>query len=211
MKLIGWRSGDITTRLVMVAIVPATLMFLGISAVLYFSNQDDIKRDIEERGNVLAAALAESSQYAVVSGNTAPLKETFNGLLDVDRSLVSIQIVDAERMPLVSVGDVAAGRSDLLIFERPLSRQVPDVNLFDERGAPHTSSPDEPTARFRRSAPAGYVRVVMSPAPVFQAKRQGLYFNLALILLAAFFSAVAGLFLAQHLRDPLRSVMAALR
>ena len=211
MKLFAWRSGNITTRLVMVAIVPATLMFLVISAALYFSNQDEIRRDIEERGNVLAAALAESSQYAVVSGNTAPLKETFDGLLSVDGSLISIQVVDANRSPLVSVGNVAPGRTDSLTFERPLSRQVPDVDLFGRLDTPHTSSPDEPAARFRRSAPAGYVRVVMSPAPVLRAKRERLYLNLALVLLAAFFSGVAGLVLAQRLRDPLASVMTALR
>lgn len=211
MKLPAWRSGSITTRLVMVAIVPATLMFLGISTALYFSNQDEIRRDIEERGNVLAAALAESSQYAVVSGNTAPLKETFNGLLSVDSSLISIQIVDASRSPLVSVGDVATGGVDLLTFERPLSRQVPDVDLFGRLDGPHTSSQDEPPTQFRRSAPAGYVRVVMSPAPVLQAKRERLYLNLALVLIAASLSVIAGLVLARRLRDPLASVMTALR
>ena len=66
MKLFTWRSTDITTRLVMIAVMPATLMFLVISTALYFSNQDEIRRDIEERGNVLAAALAENSLYAVV-------------------------------------------------------------------------------------------------------------------------------------------------
>lgn len=211
MKVFTWNSGDITTRLVMIAVMPATLMFLVISTALYFSNQDEIRRDIEERGNVLAAALAENSLYAVVSGNTAPLQETFNGLLSVDDSLISIQIVDANRSLLVSVGELAPGRADLLTFERPLSRQIPDIDLFGRLDAPHTSSPDEPAARFRRSAPAGYVRVVMSPAPVLTAKRERLYLNLALVLLAAFSSGLAGLFLAQRLRDPLASVMAALR
>ena len=211
MKLFSWRRGNITTLLVMVAIVPATLMFVAISAALYFSNQDEIRRDIEERGNVLAAALAESSQYAVVSGNTAPLKETFDGLLNVDSSLISIQIVDINRSPLVTVGDVESRRSDLLIFERPLSRQVPDVDLFGKLDAPHTSSSQEPAARFRASGPTGYVRVVMSPAPVLRAKRERLYVNLALVLLAAFFSGFAGLILARRLRDPLASILTALR
>ena len=39
-------------------------------------------------------------------------------------------------------------------FERPLSRQVPDIDLFGQLDAPHTSSPDEPAARFRKTAPA---------------------------------------------------------
>jgi len=211
MKLRAWTNWGLRGRLVTIAVGPATIMFVVISLALYFSGRDEIRSDINERGSLLAAALAESSRYAVVSGNAGPLNETLRGLLAVDKSLIAIEIVDKDRVPIVSVGYTRTGLSELQVFEAPIRVQVPDVDLFDKAGGPHVSAPVEQAARFRAGEAAGHVRVMMSAFPVLQAKRERVYLSLTVVLLATLFSGVAGLYLAQRLRQPLSAAMTALR
>src|SRR3954468_5027233 len=100
MKLRRWKEWGIRGRLLTIAIVPATIMTVVICFALYFSGRDEIRTDIKERGGLLAAALAESSRYAVVSGNTASLQDTLNQLLAVDQSLIRIEVLDPKRTPI---------------------------------------------------------------------------------------------------------------
>lgn len=211
MKLLAWKHWGIGGRLVTIAVAPATLMFLVISLALYFSGHDQIRSDIRERGGLLAAALAESSRYAVVSGNTAPLNETLRGLLALDPSLIAIEILDVNHAVIVSVGDTNSPLSELQVLEVVMRAQVPDIDLFDKAGGPHVSAPAATISQFSLGAPVGYVRVVMSALPILEAKRRPVYVSLAVVLLAALFSAVAGLYLAQRLRQPLNAVVTALR
>lgn len=211
MKFRTWKHWGIRGRLLTIAVVPATIMFAVISLALYFASRDEIRSDIEQRGSLLAAALAESSQYAVVSGNTAALDQTLRGLIAGEQGLIAIEIIDPSRTAIVSVGDARSDLSDLQVFETPIRTQVPDVDLFDKAGRPHVSSPAQQNAEFRAGEAAGYVRVIMSALPVLEAKRERLYLSLAIVLLATIFSGLAGLYLAQRLRQPLTDAMTALR
>src|SRR5687767_12059442 len=112
MKVPRWKDWGISGRLLTIAVVPAILMFVVISIALYFSARDQLRIEIKERGALVAAALAESSRYAVVSGNTSALNETLGGLLSLDQSLIAIEILDADHAPLVSVGDIKSTLSD---------------------------------------------------------------------------------------------------
>lgn len=211
MKLRRWRDWGIGSRLVTVAVVPATAMAVVICLALYASARDQIRADINEHGRLLAAALAESSRYAVVSGNTSPLYDTLTRLLAVDQGLIAIEVLDAGSKPIVSVGDATSHLSELQVFDAVIRAYVPDVDVFDPLGGPHVAAPLPAPAQFRPGTPAGYVRVIMSPVPVLQHKRGRLYLTLAVVLLAAIFSGVAGLSLAQRLRQPLHKIAGALR
>ena len=211
MKFALFKSWGIRERLVSIAVVPATIMFVVVSLSLYFASRDEIRSDISERGNILAAALAESSRYAVVSGNTTPLNQTLHGLLAIDRSIISLQITDAQRTMLTSVGDNQTELAEIQVFERPIRAQIPDVDVFDKTGGPHIAAPAGQSASFKDGNAVGYVRVVMSALPVLEAKRQRVYAGLTIVLLALVVSGIAGLILARRLRDPLNSVMTSLR
>src|SRR4051812_10179161 len=117
MKLLRWRDWGIGGRLVVIAVVPATAMGGVLFAAPFFAGRDQIRTDIDERGGLLAAALAESSRYAIVSGNTAPLKDTLGRLVDVDQGLIGIEVLDKSRTPIVSVGDPASRFPDRRVFE----------------------------------------------------------------------------------------------
>ena len=207
-KLLQPRTWGITARLVLVATVPALLMFMAVTIALYIAGQEEVAQAVREHGELIVSALAETSQYGVVSGNTAELGRSARKLMRTDPGIASIEITDADRKPLVSVGSPRLPNA--VSFEKPIASEVPDIDLF-ERSEPHASLSPETETRFRTGPTSGYVRVVMSPAPVLAEKRRRIFLAAAVVLWAAVISTAIGLSLAQRLRAPLGAVMAALR
>lgn len=200
----GW---SFTTRLVALALVPAALMFVVVNFSLYLMSADEVEADVRERARIVAAALAEGTRYGVISGNRASVERTVRGLMDADRSIVVVEVLDMDRAPLLSVsGNGAAGGA--FTFESPITVEAIDVDLLDtgraRKGGDQARSPTgEPVA--------GYVRVSMSPAHLLEAKRSRLLLGSLFVLLASVISGTVGLVLARRLRKPLNGVMAALR
>lgn len=210
MKLRSPRAWGITARLITVAAVPLCLMFLLINSWFYWSGQSEVTRRIDERGQLIVQAMAETSQYGVVTGNLSYVERNARHLVASDKRVAAIQILDAQRRVLVSTGAPTHG-DGLEPFEAPIRADVPDINLFDQLGAPHVAlSSDTPTP-FRAGKIAGYVRVLMSPHPIVQERRQRLYLGAAVTLVATLISVCWGLYLIRGLSAPLRAVMAALR
>ena len=200
----GW---SFTTRLVALALVPAALMFLIVNISLYLVSADEAQADVRERARIVAAALAEGTRYGVISGNRAAVERTVRGLMDADRSIVAVEVLDIDRASLVSVTGSGDTR-DAFTTESPIIVGALDVDLLDAGRARQGSE----QARGARGDPAaGYVRVSMSPAPLLEAKRSRLLVGSLLVLLASVISGTVGLALARRLREPLSGVMAALR
>ena len=210
MKRFGHFTGwSIAARLVALALVPATLMLIAVNVSLYAVARDEAVADIKERGRLVAAALAEGSSYGVISGNAASIERTARALMATDPSIISIEVLDARRVPVVAVQIPHRG-SALQTFEAAIGSRELDVNLFDTLPPP-TGAADPLASRNPAVRPVGHVRVTMSPEPLLQAKRDRLYFGSAMVLLAALVSAAVGLALSKRLREPLNAVMAALR
>jgi two-component system, NarL family, sensor histidine kinase UhpB len=200
----GW---SFTTRLLALALVPAALMFVVVNISLYLVSADEAAAEVRERARIVAAALAEGTRYGVISGNRAAVERTVRGLMQADRSIVAVEVLDMDRAPLVSVsGSGATGNA--FTTESPITVEAIDVDLLDTGRARKGSD----QARGTSADPlAGHVRVSMSPAPLLEAKRSRLLLGSALVLLATVISATVGLALARRLRKPLNLVMAALR
>lgn len=205
-----WRHWTIMARLVMIAVVPASLMFVAVTTALYLSGMGEVRRDVAERGQLIATALAQGSQYGVVSGNTAYLKSTVDGLIAADRSISLIRISDAQHRQLVEVGDPHAILSGDCC-EAPINIAQLNVDIYGAtggaRGHPDGTSGNQP----KRTKTAGYVRVVMSAKPLLAARRQHVIFAGVCVLASALFSAWVGLVMSKKLRTPLVAVMGALR
>lgn len=196
-----------TTRLVTLALVPAFLMFVAVNVSLYLVSLDEAQAEVRERGRVMAAALSEGSRYGVISGNTALVERTVRGLMQADRSIVGVDVLDASRQPLVAIHMRELDRA-LSTIEVPISAGSIEVDLLDAASTGLGPGQD----RTGRTAPAaGYVRVTMSPAPLLEARRSRLLLGSGLVMLAALVSGVVGLMLARRLRGPLSGVMTALR
>ncbi|CAH0350857.1 ATP-binding protein [Aquabacterium sp. CECT 9606] len=192
----------IATRLLVIAVLPASIMFVSVTAALYGLAQRDVRRDVAARGQLVAMALAQSSQYGLVSGNTAYLRTTLRHLIEADPSIACIAITDAVARPVVSdcQGDMPGETES---FEVPIRiESLPEVDQFE-------SIPTPPREGAWRKV--GSVRVTMSPAPIFESKRRALLVAFAFVLAAAVASCLIALRLARRLRDTLGSVMAALR
>ena len=145
MKLWQPQTWSITARLVMVATVPSTLMFIVVNLSLYFSGQDEVRKTIQERGQLISAALAETSQYGVVSGNTSYLERNVRQLLKTDRSdTAAPAFAEACHAPqpvriahLGQGGAVSASRCDSMLW-RDLIGHAADDGLLQPALVTHS-------------------------------------------------------------------------
>lgn len=197
----GW---SFATRLLALALVPSLLMLVLVNVSLYVLSMKEAQADIRDRGRVVAAALAEGSRYGVISGNLPSVRRAVDGLMVADRSLAAVEVLDAERRPLLAV-ERALPADGVFTEEAVIQSGALDVDLLDRP----TASTGGSASADRRVA--GYVRVTMSPMPLLVAKRARLIQGSLLVLLACVGATAVGLVLARRLRSPLHRVMAALR
>lgn len=205
-----WHWG-IAARLLAIAVLPAFVMFVAVTAALYINAQSDVRRDVAERGRVIATALAQSSQYGLVSGNVSYLRSTLRQLLAAEPSIVCIAITDSARQPLVSDCQ-ATPPAEHSAVEVPVNiESIPEVDLFEPVPLPDAASapPPKPLAGPLRTV--GFVRVGMSETPTFQAKRRAVLAASGVVLATAALSCLIGVWLARRLRQTLARVMEALR
>jgi two-component system sensor histidine kinase UhpB len=102
----------IKERVVLITAFPVVLMFVLIVVWSRVTSQSAIEQEIEERGHVVAAALAESSQYGVVSGNLSYLERTVDNLLHVDKSISAIEILGVDREVVLKRANRGAPRPE---------------------------------------------------------------------------------------------------
>jgi two-component system sensor histidine kinase UhpB len=86
-----------------IALAPAILLLLAVNVSMYMVAQQEVEADIRARGRLIAAALAESTQYGVISGNVAIVDRTVRGVMTTDPSIVSIQVLDTRRQVIVAI------------------------------------------------------------------------------------------------------------
>ena len=175
------RGPSITALMIGIATVPAFVMFLVVSASTYAARISEVRADLDERGRLLAAVLADGSRYGVIAGHEASLQTTLRNLMAADPSIAALDIVDVEHRPVVMRG-AAPGRG-AIAFEHPIQGQAIDADLFDSTGAPHGIAAGPPTVR--EGPLLGYARVRMSPEPLLRAKRMGLLMGGLIVLAAA--------------------------
>jgi two-component system sensor histidine kinase UhpB len=195
-----WRNRGIAFRLLAIAVLPAALMFVAVSLALYVSTMSDVRRDVAERGQLIASALAQSSPYGLVSGNLAYVHSTMHQLLASDGSIVCIQLIDDHGRTLAQHKQPHP-QDNPLDFEAPVRIESMGDDLLDP--ALDTSPP--------RLRTLGMVRVTMSAAPIFEARKGAMMLAMAMVLSAAMASCLLGLRLTRRLRKTMSAVMAALR
>lgn len=206
------RYWGITARLVVVATVPAALMLLAVNVVLYISGKDAARQTVSDRGQLIADALAWTAVYGVASGNVAYLERLLPAVLHGDSSVVNIEILDRERRVLLS-GNPSRKIEASVVVERPVVSEVLEINFFNSSTAPHADpgAVGVVSENSRGGVTKGFVRVWMSPEPVWEDQLRKLYLLSGVVTLAALGSAGAGLFFAHILREPLRAILCALQ
>ena len=203
----------ITTLLVAIAAVPAFVMSVVLMVTNYLTRIEEVRSDLQDRGRIVAAALAEASRYGVVSGNRAALEDPATNLLKSDLSVAAVEIRDGDGQVLLnrSTRDIAAPESPA--FRHPIRSQILSVDLFEGAEAQRMSGRRHTATGPRMDAgpQIGEVLVFMSPEPLLAAKREAIRLSSIFIIGSAVISWLLGIGLAQVVRGPLGEVMAALR
>jgi two-component system sensor histidine kinase UhpB len=211
MKPRFWQSWSIGTRMVFITMLPVVFLFASLIGYSWVSHRAQVDEELAERGRILARALAETSEYNVISGNLSDLRLTINGLVQSDKSIYRIDVVDANRKLAISVASQFAAGAEPHFYEAPINKQVIWVNLFSDNGAPHVSGPSDTKPPTQPAEVVGWVRVTMSPTNMLAKQTRRFQIEVAMAALALAVSGALAWFLARSLTSPLRASIGALR
>lgn len=210
MKFLNWNSWSIKARMLVITALPLA-MIISVIAWSYLTRLNEIKRDLQERGNLIATTLAESSEYGVISGNLTNLERTIRGLLQIDHSIYSIEIQDFNRKSLVRVSSNSAPLDQTQVFEAQIRKELVDVNPFGVNNQPHLSDAFDLPSDANLGAVVGHVRVTMSPASMLANKRMRILTGTAIASAFLFITSLIAFVLASGLTKPLAATVSAVR
>ncbi|TFW30295.1 sensor histidine kinase [Massilia horti] len=206
-----WRGWSIGLRMAFITMLPVVFLFSSFVWYSWYSHRAQVAEELAERGRILARALSETSEYNVISGNLSDLRLTINGLVQSDKSIYRIDVVDASGRNAVSVRSENAMAAEPYYYEAPIKKQVVWINLFSDNGTPHVSAPADTRPPTLTTEVVGWVRVTMSPSNLLAKQGQRFRVTLAMAALALAASGALGFVLARSLSQPLREAIGALR
>jgi len=202
------RRWSIAARVLFIATAPVLAMFLAITATLYSGEEQQAVESVQQSGQLLTKALAESSQYGVLSRNVESLQRSANRLLQAQEGVEAIEMQDEAHQPLAASG---AARTGSIVFEQPITADALDIDLFDS-GAPHVNDLHANSSPASPGRIIGYVRVTMSLDAILAHRQHRAFISIGLMFAVCTLAVVLGLYLAKKLiRSPMTAVMEALR
>ncbi|MGI4720068.1 MAG: HAMP domain-containing sensor histidine kinase [Janthinobacterium lividum] len=210
MTLRFWRSWSIGRRMTFITILPVVCLFTSFVWYSWYSHRAQVAEELAERGRILARALAETSEYNVISGNLSDLRLTINGLVQSDSSIYRIEVVGVDGAQSVRVNSESAIDAQPFHYEAPIKKQVVWINLFTDNGTPHVSASSDLRPPTLTTEIVGWVRVTMSPSNMMAKQTRRFRFELSLAALAMAASGVLAWVLARSLTVPLREAIGAL-
>jgi two-component system sensor histidine kinase UhpB len=201
----------IKEQIILITAFPVVLMFVLIVVWSRVTSHSAIQEEIEERGHVVATALAESSQYGVISGNLSYLERTVDNLLRVDKSIAEIEILGLDRKVVLKRTTAEPRIAEEKVFDAPIRMELVDVDTYSGVQTPHVPNGEHLTAAPQRSNVVGSVRITMSPRQLIakRQRRDGIHVMIAGVSLMT--SLGIGLYLAVGLTRPLANTITALK
>ena len=206
-----WRGWSIGLRMAFITMLPVTLLFTSFVWYSWYAHRAQVDEELAERGRILARALAETSEYNVISGNLSDLRLTINGLVQSDSSVYRIEVVDMNGQTPVSVASEHPIEAESRSFEAQISKQVVWFNLFSDNGTPHVSAAGDTRPPTLTTEVVGLVRVTMSPTNMLAKQLHRFRVELAMAALALAASGALAYILARSLTVPLREAISVLR
>ncbi len=133
-------SPTINFRILLLAVLPATI--ISIVFFSYFIKQqiDDIEANIADKGNALARHLASASEYGLSSGNMVILSSLIESAF-TKNDVVSITITNNQGDPLIQkprnkpLSTSTPKGAHKRIFNQPIIQRTVDLNDFENTGA----------------------------------------------------------------------------
>jgi two-component system sensor histidine kinase UhpB len=213
MKLQFWRGWSIGLRMAFITMLPVVLLFSSFVGYSWYSHRAQVDEELAERGRILARALAETSEYNVISGNLTDLSLTIKGLVQSDSSIYRIDVIDTSGRNVVSVvtGHPIQAQAPGRWYGAPIRKQIVWINLFSDNGTPHVSASSDTRPPTLTTEDVGQVRVTMSPTNMLAKQLHRFRIELALAALALAASGLLAWVLARSLTLPLQEAIGSLR
>jgi two-component system, NarL family, sensor histidine kinase UhpB len=206
-----WRGWSIGLRMAFITMLPVALLFSSFVWYSWYAHRAQVDEELAERGRILARALAETSEYNVISGNLADLRLTINGLVQSDSSVYRVDVVDTNGRTAVAVVSEQPIEAEGRAFVAAIRKQVLWINLFSDNGTPHVSASSDTRPPTLTTEVVGQVRVTMSPTNMLAKQLRRFRIELAMAALALLASGVLAWVLARSLTVPLREAIGTLR
>ncbi|MGZ8289506.1 MAG: sensor histidine kinase [Telluria sp.] len=194
-------------RMVGITMLPVVFLFSSFVWYSWYSHRAQVAEELAERGRILAKALAETSEYNVISGNLSDLRLTINGLVQSDRSIHRIDVVDANQKPTVSVSSDTSADAEPRYYEAPIRKQMIWINLFTDNNAPHVTGSSDTRPPTLTTETVGWVRVTMSPSHMLDKQARRFRLELAMAALALAISIALALVLARKVAERTRELV----
>jgi two-component system sensor histidine kinase UhpB len=206
-----WRGWSIGLRMAFITMLPVVLLFSSFVSYSWYSHRAQVDEELAERGRILVRALAETSEYNVISGNLSDLRLTINGLVQSDRSVYRIDVVDINGNNAVSVVSEHPIQAEPRSYEAPIRKQVVWINLFSDNGTPHVSASSDTRPPTLTTEVVGKVRVTMSPTSMLAKQLHRFRVEVAMAGLALVASGLLAFILSRSLTVPLQEAIGVLR
>lgn len=177
----------------------------------YFSRLGEIRQDLDERGALIATAVAENSQYGIVSGNHAYLYSSLRNLQATNKDIYSIEVRDKDGVAIINLLTRVPGDAEKRVYRTQVTMDAPEVNLIDfESANTAVSAPATSQLANKKHPVIGEVLVTLSAAHLLGEKRNRLLLGLALaggfLLLSIADGFLRGRALTRPLIDTVRAI-----
>ncbi|MET3117886.1 two-component system sensor histidine kinase UhpB [Undibacterium sp. GrIS 1.8] len=226
-----WKNWSIRQQLLLITLLPVTYLFCMLVWHSYWLHSHEVTAEIEERGKIVAKVLAESSEYALATGKLSELRLSLDGLVESERGIVSIDILDANKKILLhsqlnsqlnsqlsstlNSQPVDNNQAELRTFDVPIEKRLLWVNVIsgidnallkNNQNSPSNSDHSGASAQL-----AGYVHVVMSPSDLQGKQQRRFGLELAVAALGLLVSALLAVHLSRTLSTSFKSFIEACR
>lgn len=205
----GWKNRTISWRLGIIAIIPLMLMALGELAYLLNSSHVEVKQDLREHGEILAAAVAENSEYGLTSGNLKDLERVVHSLILADKWIYEIQVFDAKKALRLTAHASEARPSGGGRFHAKVVRRTLPIDDFGSDEAPHFAG--DQRDRVETTEVIGEVQVVLSQQPAEAKQQHRILSQLFLLIVVVPASLCVATLLGKALHRPMTTAIEALR
>lgn len=218
-------KSSIRRRVLLLALLPATLLALSLGYFFTMSRITDLDQALRARGMAIARHLGPAGEYGVFSGNRQMLQRLADSAYS-EPDVIAVSILDhngrllagsglaqdnlyggrlsANNLPDNNAMVTVATRSNSLIFRTPIHQtalQVDDYTI--------TSAPQSASSRQDSAAPLGYISIELSRAATLERQREVLRSAILLTIAALIATALLALRLGREITEPIMKLASA--
>ncbi|WP_413439376.1 EAL domain-containing protein [Sulfuriferula sp. GW1] len=217
-------KSSIRRRVLLLALLPATLLALSLGYFFTLSRITDLDQALRARGLAIARHLAPACEYGVFSGNNQILQRLADSAL-AEPDVISVYIMDRggnvlasnslkqSKLAGIQPGDIpvssqnnivtVATRSNVLFFRMPIRQTEVQVDDFAL-----TSTPS-PVIQPVNAAPLGYVAIELSRKATMERQNEVLRSAALLTIAALIATALLALRLGREITVPIMKLASA--